>query len=129
MSMASARFLARLLSGVRERALLGVGLFVIALFYGGPLLMLCGGAFRSAPPGLDGTWTLLAWTTVFDDPRVLEAIRNSALIAALNLLVAVPFAAILVFLSQRTDCHGRGLITPAMLAMFAMPSLFYALGY
>lgn len=113
----------------RERWLAGWGVLALLIFYGGPLLMLMVGAWRSAPPGQGGVWTTAAWTLVLQDARLLQALGNSLLISLLNLLLAVPLAAALAFISQRTDCPGRHWITPAMLLMFAMPSLFYAMGF
>lgn len=117
------------MSYLSTRTLVIGGLLAVALFYGGPLLMLLAGTFRSAPPGLPAEWSLEAWRLASDDPRIVEAISNSLLIAGLNLFVSVPLAAILVFLAQRTDCHARRWVTPAMLVMFTLPSLFYAMGY
>lgn len=111
------------------RWLAGWGVLALLIFYGGPLLMLMVGAWRSAPPGQGGGWTSQAWSLVFHDAGLLEALFNSLLISLLNLLLAVPLAAALAFISQRTDCPARQWVTPAMLVMFAMPSLFYAMGF
>lgn len=111
------------------RWLAGWGVLALLIFYGGPLLMLMVGAWRTAPPGQGGGWTSQAWGLVFHDAHLLEALFNSLLISLLNLLLAVPLAAALAFISQRTDCPARQWITPAMLVMFAMPSLFYAMGF
>ncbi len=106
-----------------------LGVLAVLVFFGGPLLMLLAGAWRSAPPGQGGSWTAAAWWVVGQDGGVLRALGNSLILCLNNLLVALPLAAVLAFVAQRTDCSGRRWITPAMLIMFAMPSLFYAMGY
>lgn len=94
-----------------------------------PVLMLVVGAFRSAPPGFGGEWTLAAWAGTFDSPGTTRAIRNSLVLSLASTLLATLIAAALAFLAERTDVPLRRAITPCLMLMFATPALFYALGY
>ncbi|MFF7710298.1 ABC transporter permease subunit [Pseudomonas sp. NPDC007930] len=102
---------------------------LVGVFYAGPLLSLAVGAFRNTAPGQPGHWTLAAWRALVADERLREALGNALLLASANLLIAVPLAVLLAWLAVRSDLPGRRAITPAMLVMFALPSLFYAMGY
>ncbi len=123
----------RMLSALRDwrwRPGLGAWVLLAALvFYGSPLLSLLVASLRSAPLGQAGQWTLAAWVAVVNDARLVEAAFNSLALSLLNLLVALPVAAVLAVLAVRSDLPGRKAITPLMLVMFSLPSLFYALGF
>ncbi|MEI7298273.1 iron ABC transporter permease [Paraburkholderia tropica] len=94
-----------------------------------PLAMLLLGSFRSAPPGYGGVWTTQAPGSTLSAPGVAAALRHSVTLACLATVLSVPLAAFFAFVSERTDAPLRRLITPTMALMFAMPSLFYAIGY
>lgn len=114
----------------RWRPGLGAWVLLAALvFYGSPLLSLLVASVRSAPLGQAGHWTLAAWGAVAADARLGTTALNALALSALNLLVALPVAAALAALAVRSNLPGRGAVTPLMLVMFSLPSLFYALGF
>lgn len=102
---------------------------VVTIFYAGPLLSLLVGAFRDAAPGQPGHWTVQAWVSVWYDPQLQLALGNALWLSIINVGVAVPVAAALVVLAVRSDLPGKALLTPAMVLMFSLPTLFYAMGY
>lgn len=118
----------RTLRLARRHAPLLLFLGGVTVFFVWPLAMLAVGAFRTAPPGAAGDWSLAA-LSVFASAATRQAIANSVLLAASVTALAVALAAVLAFLGQRSDLPGRRWITPAMLLIFAVPSLFYAMGY
>ncbi|MBK4999738.1 iron ABC transporter permease [Pseudomonas sp. S31] len=109
---------------------LSMGLtLAVAVFYIGPLLSLVLGAVRDGAPGQSGDWTLQAWAQVWGDRQLHKAIVNALWLSLINLLVALPLAASLVILAVRSNLPGRTWVTPAMVVMFSLPTLFYAMGY
>src|ERR1044072_2064384 len=97
----------------------------VAVFYAGPLLSLVVSALRDVAPGQPGTWTLQAWSSVWHDPQLRQAVSNALWLAT----TTVTLAATLSILAVRSDLPGRALLTPAMVLMFSLPTLFYAMGY
>ncbi|MFI0372960.1 ABC transporter permease [Actinomadura sp. 1N219] len=114
-------------TGRRAPALILVGFATLLL--GWPLVMLLVGAFRSAPPGQSGSWTLSAFPDVFGDARTYDALLNSILFAVGATAVALLIGGYFAFLSTRTTAPGRSLITPVMLLMLALPTLLYAISW
>ena len=115
--------------GLGPRAGLALLAVVLALLFVWPLIMLTVGAFRTAAPGHAGDWTLGAFAEALSSPGVLTAIGNSVILAVAGTAAATLIAAVLAWLSERTDAPLRRWIAPAMVVMFATPSLFYAIGY
>lgn len=129
MNRASALSLERLLRKSRRHGLLLLFLAGVAVFYVWPLVMLAVGAFSTAAPGDAGDWSLAALGTTLASAATRAAIGNSVLLAVSVTTLAVTLAFALAFLSQRSDLPGRRLITPAMVLIFAVPALFYVMGY
>lgn len=115
--------------GLARRLGLVVLAVVLGLLFVWPLVMLGGGAFRTAAPGHPGSWTLGAFSEALSSPGMLRAIGNSVILAISGTAAATLIAAGLAWLSERTDAPLRRWIAPAMVVMFATPSLFYAIGY
>lgn len=129
MKQASALSVERLLRQSRRHGLLLLFLAGVAVFYVWPLVMLVVGAFSTAAPGDAGEWSLAALGTTFASAGTRTAIGNSVLLAASVTTLSVTLAFALAFLSQRSDLPGRRFITPAMVLIFAVPALFYVMGY
>ncbi|GAA4225346.1 iron ABC transporter permease [Actinomadura meridiana] len=99
------------------------------LLLGWPLVMLLVGAFRSAPPGQSGAWTLSAFPDVFGDGRTYHALLNSVLFSVGSTALALVIGGWFAFVSTRTTTPGRALVTPVMLLMLALPTLLYAISW
>jgi iron(III) transport system permease protein len=104
-------------------------LAALALLFAWPLIVLVAGAFRSAPPGSSGAWTLEAVRTVLAMPGLGGSLLNSFVLAGATSALALPLAAVLAFVAEKTDAPLRRLITPAVLLVFATPGLFYAISF
>ncbi|RZI94994.1 MAG: iron ABC transporter permease [Microbacterium sp.] len=103
-------------------------LVVLSFLFLWPVVMLALGVFRSAPPGLPGEWTLQAFE-VFLRSSMYEALFNSLILAASTTAIGVFVAALLAYVNVRTNTPLRGLITPAIMLLLAVPNTFYALGW
>lgn len=129
MSTATTVSAGRALRLLRRHALLLLFLAGVAVFFAWPLVMLAVGAFRTAPPGAAGDWSLAALPATFGSAATWLAVKNSVVLAIAVTALTVTLAFALAFLSQRTDMPGRGYVTPALLVVFAVPPLFYVMGY
>lgn len=94
-----------------------------------PLVMLVVGALRTTAPGQPGDWSLDAMVAAFTAEAVWGGLGNSLILAFTSTVIALLLATVLALISARTNVPMRGLITPAMLFLLAMPALFYALGW
>jgi iron(III) transport system permease protein len=94
-----------------------------------PILTMIEGAFRTASPLTPGGWTLHAFARLPHTADVSSALTNSCLLTLAVTFLAVSIAALLAFLSERTDSALRRLITPLMIAAVATSPLIYAIGY
>nr|WP_186363551.1 iron ABC transporter permease [Rhizobium sp. ACO-34A] len=104
-------------------------LFVLlGLLFLMPVIMLVIGIFTTEPLGQGADWSFSAFS-VLATPNVQSAFIASTVIAIVTSIAGVTIAAVFAFLSERTDAPLRRLITPAMLVMFATPSIYYALGF
>lgn len=95
-----------------------------------PLIMLAVGALKSTSPlQSGGVWSLAGFTDMWVEINESGALRNSLIFAVLTTIFSVILAMLLAFLSERTDCPLRTLITPAVLVCATTSTLFYAIGY
>lgn len=104
-------------------------LILIALLLVWPAIMLFMGIFRTAPPGSAGDWSMQSFSNLLHKPGILPATLNSLWLAIATTLPALVLATLLAYLSQCSTLIMRRLITPAMMIIFATPSLFYALAF
>jgi iron(III) transport system permease protein len=102
---------------------------VVGFLFIWPVAMLLIGVFRSAPPGVPGTWTADAITATFGDAATWTALRNSLLFAITSTALATIIGGFLAFLSTRTTIPLRGIITPVMILVLVAPSVLYAVSW
>lgn len=104
--------------------------FTIALFlFVYPVVMLIIGAFRNADPTLPAQWGVQSFVDVYTSPRTYTAFGSSLLLATVSTALSVMFAIYMAFLSARTRTPLRGLITPAMVVVLALPPTFFAISW
>lgn len=101
---------------------------VLGVLFLWPIVMLFVGAFRTSPLSVDAQWTL-AGLAALADPAVHRAFGVSVLLGVATTVAGIAIATVFAFLSERSDAPFRRLITPAMLVMYATPTLFYALSF
>jgi iron(III) transport system permease protein len=94
-----------------------------------PVAVLVLGAFRTAPPGRPGEWSLAPFVAAFTDPHTYETLQNSVFYAITKEVIVLVVALTLVIISTRTDHRLARLITPMAVMVFAMPGLFFALSW
>jgi iron(III) transport system permease protein len=94
-----------------------------------PVAMLVVGIFREAPPGQPGGWSLRSVTETYTTPATYRALLNSVIYAVGVVLVGTTIGATFAFISTRTTIRLRGLLTPVMLLMMALPNLMYAVAW
>ncbi|NUR89632.1 MAG: iron ABC transporter permease [Nonomuraea sp.] len=94
-----------------------------------PVVMLVVGAFRTAPPGLPGDWSLAPFADAYGDPETYSTLKNSAVLAVATKLLSTALAVFFCWVVARTTSPLRRLVTPMMMFVFAMPSLFFALSW
>lgn len=120
---------ARVAGRARRKAMLAPVFTLAGLLFVWPAIMLVIGSFRSAPPFLPGRWSLAAWRSALDNPGLTQAVLNSLNFAFVTTTISLLIAVLLAFVSERTDAPLRRLITPALLLMFVIPGLFYAIAF
>lgn len=101
---------------------------VLGLLFLWPLAMLFIGSFRTSPLSGNAGWTLQGVQRLAD-PHVQASFGVSILLGVVTTVAGIALATIFAFLSERSDAPFRRLIMPAMLVMYATPTLFYALGF
>ncbi len=74
-------------------------------------------------------FSLDSFSFVLEDPDFWAALRNSLLLGAIMVAVAVPLGAALAFIMARTDLPGRGWIEPLLLLPLFLSPLVLAFGY
>jgi len=103
-------------------------LLAVVLLYFVPVLMLVIGAFRDAPPGTPGAWTIDGVVTAFSDPLTWQALGNSLWLALMMAILSTVVAAIMATIAASRSPIAR-LVTPVMVVALAMPPLFFALSW
>jgi iron(III) transport system permease protein len=92
-------------------------------------VMVVVGAFRTSSPGFPGDWSLQGFVDAYTDPATYALFRNSAVyslsVTALSLVLAVFFA----WVVTQTNTPGRRFVTPMMIALIALPFLFFGISW
>lgn len=108
-------------------ALLLLLLFALLIW---PLIMLGVGAFKTTSPLQGGgEFSFAAFPRMWEEINTSGALYNSAVFAVSTTVLGVSIAAILAFISERTNSTFRGLITPLVLVCATTSTVFYAIGY
>ncbi|WP_283137149.1 ABC transporter permease [Rhizohabitans arisaemae] len=94
-----------------------------------PVIMLIAGAFRTSPPGLPGEWSTAPFLEAYADPATYSTFGSSVVLAVSTKLISTALAVYFCWVVARTTSPLRGLVTPIMLFVFAMPTLFFALSW
>lgn len=94
-----------------------------------PVVMLLVGAFRTAPPGLGGHWTVHGFTDAITSGSVWRAFANSLILSGSTVVIATTLALYLGWTVTRTRTPLRRLVTPMMVLVFTIPPLFFTLSW
>ncbi|HWO40344.1 MAG TPA: iron ABC transporter permease [Candidatus Eisenbacteria bacterium] len=104
--------------------------FVVLLLDVVPLLSVLGGSFmtRFGFFNLPKTWTLEYWKMALNDPRILQALHNTLIVAVSAALVGALFFSLLAYVLVRTKLPGRGILDSICWLPSAIPGVLAGLG-
>ncbi len=106
-----------------------VGLVVLLLSVV-PVLSVLGGSFmtRFGFFNLPKTWTLEYWKMALVDPRILQGMENTLIIAVSAALVGAFFFSLVAYILVRTKLPGRGVLDSICWLPSAIPGVLSGLG-
>jgi iron(III) transport system permease protein len=95
-----------------------------------PLLSVVGGSFmtRFGFFHLPKTWTLEYWKMALSDPRILQGLHNTLIVAVSAGLVGALFFSLVGYVLVRTKLPGRGLLDSICWLPSAIPGVLSGLG-
>jgi iron(III) transport system permease protein len=104
--------------------------FIIILLDVVPLLSVLGGSFmtRFGFFNLPKTWTLEYWQMALGDPRILQGLQNTLIIAVSAALVGAFFFSLIAYVLIRTRLPGRSLLDSICWLPSAIPGVLSGLG-
>ncbi|MSP37151.1 MAG: iron ABC transporter permease [Deltaproteobacteria bacterium] len=106
----------------------GIGL-VIAYLSLSPTLMLFYGSFRDKPLGVPGGFTLAHYVSAYSDPLTYQLLFNSFIFAGGSALLATALAAILAWISIRTNAPFRKLFELTAIVPNIFPPVMLAVSW
>lgn len=109
--------------------LLALFLLFICAFFGYPLAMLVYGSFRSGQPGTDGSFGLAGFVDAYGDAATWETLWASVMFAVAVQGIGIIGGFVFAWISTRTNTPGGKSITAAMVTIFAIPTLFFAISW
>lgn len=94
-----------------------------------PVLALAVGAFHDTAPGNNAHWGFGAVQRAFDNPHFGTAIGNTVLFTVIVVPLSVAVGLTLALVGTASNARLRRLIGPTIVLAYAMPPMFYAIGY
>lgn len=91
--------------------------------------MLVYGSFRSGQPGADGSFGLSGIVDAYGDPATWSTLWASVIYAVAVQSIGIIGGFIFAWISMRTKTPGGKSITPVMVTIFAIPTLFFAISW
>lgn len=107
---------------------LGVGAVITYLSLS-PTLMLFYGSFRSAPLGVAGDFTLAHYAAAYSDPLTYRLLVNSFVFATGSALLATLLAAVLAWITARTNAPLRRLFALTAIVPNIFPPVMLAVAW
>jgi len=95
-----------------------------------PILSVLGGSFmtRFGFFNLPKTWTLDYWKMALSDPRILQGLQNTLIVAVSAALFGVLFFSLVGYVLVRTKLPGRGILDSICWLPSAIPGVLSGLG-
>jgi iron(III) transport system permease protein len=95
-----------------------------------PILSVLGGSFmtRFGFFNLPKTWTLDYWKMALSDPRILQGLQNTLIVAVSAALFGVLFFSLVGYVLVRTKLPGRGILDSICWLPSAIPGVLAGLG-
>jgi len=114
----------------RLSALIVALIVVIAtLLFAWPVAMIVVGAFRTGTPGLSGEWTLSEFIAAVTAPDTWTTFGNSVWFALVVTIGSKLLSLIFAWIVARTNTPLRGFVTPMMIIVLAVPTLFFGISW
>lgn len=103
---------------------------VLLLALGIPILSVIGGSFmvRFGFFNLPRTWTLEYWALAINDPRLLQALKNTLIIAGSAAVVGPILFSLIAYVLVRTRLPGRSILDSICWLPSAIPGVLAGLG-
>jgi iron(III) transport system permease protein len=104
--------------------------FVVFLLDVVPILSVFGGSFmtRFGFFNLPKTWTLEYWILAFSDPRILDGLKNTLIVACSAAVFGAIFFSLVGYILVRTKFPGRGILDSICWLPSAIPGVLAGLG-
>jgi iron(III) transport system permease protein len=104
--------------------------FVVFLLDVVPILSVFGGSFmtRFGFFNLPKTWTLEYWRMALSDPRILQGLQNTLIIAFAAAIFGAFFFSLVAYVLVRTKLPGRGILDSICWLPSAIPGVLSGLG-
>lgn len=119
----------RLFGEARRRFVPTAGLalltIVVAVLFVYPTVMVIVGGFRTSSPGLPGEWSLQGFVDAYFDPATWKLLWNSTAYSLSNTAISLALAVFFAWVVTQTNTPGRRYVTPLMVALIALPFLFF----
>ncbi|MBI2348753.1 MAG: iron ABC transporter permease, partial [Deltaproteobacteria bacterium] len=105
-------------------------LLIVFLAVGVPILSVLGGSFmvRFGFFNLPKTWTLEYWQMALSDPRLLEALENTLIVAGSAALIGPILFSLIAYILVRTRLPGRSILDAICWIPSAIPGVLAGLG-
>ncbi len=113
-------------SSLITRSFIGIFVAFMGVFILGPLIWLALQAFSTTwtyPKLTPDGWTLIWWKRVFETPSIVEAIRNSFIIAPIVIVVSALICLPAAYAAARYNYIGRRVFLIGMFAANSFPKL------
>jgi iron(III) transport system permease protein len=125
------QFKAKIISlGVWRYPVFAFVVLVLLLALGIPILSVIGGSFmvRFGFFDLPRTWTLEYWALAINDPRLLQALKNTLIIAGSAAVVGPILFSLIAYVLVRTRLPGRSILDSICWLPSAIPGVLAGLG-
>jgi iron(III) transport system permease protein len=105
-------------------------IFVVFLLTVVPILSVLGGSFmtRFGFFNLPKTWTLEYWQMALTDPRIVQALKNTLIVAGSAAVFGAFFFSLIGYILVRTKLPGRGILDSICWLPSAIPGVLAGLG-
>lgn len=97
-----------------------------------PIILLVVSTFKSTADSLPlepGPFTLANYMQVFTDPDTFVLFRNSIVYALATVSISLAIGVVLVWIIERTDLPGKGIVLALVLLPVAIPGMVKAIGW
>lgn len=116
--------------GIWKYPLVLLLLLIVFLAVGIPILSVLGGSFmvRFGFFNLPRTWTLEYWQMALSDPRLLQALKNTLIVAGSAALIGPILFSLIAYILVRTRLPGRSILDAICWLPSAVPGVLAGLG-